>query len=178
MWRAGKEEATAPARLWYGAGMQLHYHSGRPDWEAVPPAKRSFWQRRAAASHGYVTPGNVVSVAGFGLVMLGLVLICRQQLVTGLACIVAGRLGDILDGIVASRTGTKGPMGEAVDAGFDKFGALGVLIVFGLQHIAPWWVIGLVAVQNAISGGLGILSRHKHISAHPVKSGKLATAGE
>jgi cardiolipin synthase (CMP-forming) len=110
------------------------------------------------------------------LVIAGLVSIVNHDLITGFWLIVIGRLCDLIDGAVAHRTGTKSPLGEAVDASFDKIGALGVLILFAAREIVPWWAIVLVGVQNIANIVIGYLGRRRKLSIHPELAGKLSTA--
>jgi phosphatidylglycerophosphate synthase len=164
--------------LCYGASMKLHHHSGKPDWEMIAPAERTPWQRLAANTRGFVTPANVVSLVGLGLVLLGLAVLVKHRYIAGLWLIVIGRLCDIIDGAIADRSGTKSPLGEVVDAGFDKLGALGVLIVFGVEHIVPWWAIIGIGIQNAANAIIGFVGHHRKLSVHPVRAGKISTACE
>ena len=118
--------------------MQLHHSSGRPDWEATRPTERNSWQRLAARSHGWLAPANGLTLVGFGLVLGGSGYIFAHAYWWGLMLMLGGRLLDIADGWVAERTGTKSPLGEALDAGLDKVGgilALAVLVVTGVPNL-------------------------------------------
>jgi cardiolipin synthase len=154
----------------------LHQTTGRPDWEAIKPNHWNIWQQLAARTKGVFTPANVISLSGVILVIIGLVYIVNGDLVTGFWLIVVGRVCDLIDGAVAHRTGTKSPLGEAVDASCDKIGALGVLIIFATEHVVPWWVIVFVGAQNVANVVIGYLGRQRKLSIHPVLSGKLSTA--
>ncbi len=158
--------------------MKLHQTTGLPDWATVNPTKRTRWQWIAARTNGFVTPANFVSLLGLALVIYGLFLITGQHFIAGLVFVCVGRLCDVIDGAIADRTGTKSPLGESVDASFDKIGALLTLIVFGAQENAPWWVIILIAVQNIVNVGLSVIGKHRKVAVHPSHTGKLSTAFE
>lgn len=156
--------------------MNLHHTGSKPDWIATPPADQNAWQRLAAATHGTVTPGNVMSVAGFCLVVWGLWTV-GDHLLRGAILLGLGRLADIIDGVTAEATATKSPSGEALDATLDKLSALGALAVLAATGIVPLWIAAAILVQNACNAVAGVLARERHVVLHPSRSGKLATAG-
>jgi phosphatidylglycerophosphate synthase len=156
--------------------MNLHHANGEPDWAPVPSKDRNIWQRVAAGTNGLVTPGNAISVVGFLLVLTGATAVLLRQLLLAFWCIVVGRLADLADGVVADRTGTKSPLGEAVDATLDKLGVLGVVIAFGFGHILAWWALCLVVVQNGTTSIIAYLCRKRRLHVQPSRTGKWATA--
>src|SRR4051794_15939162 len=99
--------------------LDLH-HASEADWKRLPAAERNSWQRLAARTQGIVTPANLISLGGAAVVFYGLYLIAHSQIVTGILTVLAGRAADIIDGYIAHRTGTKSPLGEAVDVTIDK----------------------------------------------------------
>jgi phosphatidylglycerophosphate synthase len=162
----------------YNRGMKLHQSSNVPDWQLVAPAKRTQWQQLAAATHGVLTPGNLVSLLGVVLVFAGLVLVVSHDYLPGLTAVLLGRLCDMLDGIVADRTGTKSPFGEGVDASLDKLGALATLIVLAAEDIVPWPVALIVGAQNVANSVIALIAKLRHVHLHPLTEGKLGTAGQ
>jgi cardiolipin synthase len=158
--------------------MKLHHTSDTSDWAVIAAGKRNRWQRIAARSHGVLTTGNVVSLVGLGLVMSGLWAITGQHLGLGLCLLVAGRLCDIIDGTLAEATHTKSPLGEAVDASFDKVGALSTLVVLGAIDVAPWWTIIIIASRNIVNIVIGLIAGWRRLPIHPIATGKLSTACE
>jgi phosphatidylglycerophosphate synthase len=158
--------------------MQLHRTTGRPDWEDIPAAQRTHWQRMAASTHGVVTPANIVSLLGLLLVISGLICLLYHQYVACLVLVVIGRLADIADGAIAQKTRTKSPIGEAVDAAMDKIVALLALGAFAAAHIAPLWVLIVIAIQNISNVVFAYAARRRGNALHPSASGKLATAGQ
>jgi phosphatidylglycerophosphate synthase len=156
--------------------MKLHRIEGKPEWAAVAQQRRDYWQRVAARTGGVVTPGNFFTVSGFALAAVGLWAIADGQYWAGLALLLVGRFFDIVDGAVADWTGTKSPLGELLDAGFDKLITIAALIVLFAAHLAPWFVVlGLVLPHLIIAFLAGIAaSRGKRL--HPSLLGKLSMA--
>lgn len=98
----------------------------RPDgvigeWKNVPPEEQNVYQRIADKTHGIVTPGNGVTLAGVGLTMLGLKHYRRGEHVKGTVYTFLGRfVGDVGDGAAAAATKTRGAPGALLDATADK----------------------------------------------------------
>ena len=157
--------------------MNLHRTNKVADWSAIPKHKRNIWQRIAVRTYGVGTPGNALSVAGFCLVVLGLWTVVTHSLWEGTVLISSGRLGDILDGIIAHYTGTKSPLGRAVDALLDKVGALAALVIFALHGIMPGWVASAIILQNVANIMVSVYAPWRHIFLNPSQAGKLSTAG-
>jgi phosphatidylglycerophosphate synthase len=158
--------------------MKLHHTSGVPDWAQRDPEVRNQWQRLAAMTYGILTPANIASVLGFVLVGLGVLALFSRQFGWGVALIAVGRCFDIADGWIAERTGTKSPLGEAVDATFDKLSTLGVLLAVGTEHIVPWWVVGIIAVHHTINSVVAYIGWRRKLAMRPVLAGKLSTVLE
>jgi len=156
--------------------MNLHRSSGKPDWAAVPEDQQNVWQRLAARSSGKVTPGNVFTVGGFGLVLLGIWLINQNQLWLGLSFLVFGRLCDLFDGIVADQTKTKSPLGEVLDAGFDKFGTLASLVGLCTAHIINVLILLVVLLPNLSNSLITITGNRRGMVLHVSQNGKLFMA--
>jgi len=92
--------------------------------------------------------------------------------------VVAGRILDVADGLAAEHTGTKSPLGGAIDATFDKLGALAVLIVVGVIGMVPWAVVLLIALPNMVNSLLAYYAWRRRTPLQPVRAGKLSTALE
>ncbi|MDB5186368.1 MAG: hypothetical protein JWL85_891 [Candidatus Saccharibacteria bacterium] len=158
--------------------MNLHRASKKPDWEKLKARNRNYWQRLAARTNGIVTPGNVISALGFVLVLVGLVDIFNDQIFRGVALIVIGRILDVVDGILADKTGTKSPLGEAVDASIDKIEIAAAIPVLVVKSVLMPWQAVLIALQhigNAIFTGIAKLRKAE---IHPSTSGKHFTAAQ
>jgi cardiolipin synthase len=156
--------------------MDLHRAGKRSQWHDVPPRQRNAWQQLARRTNGVLTPGNGVSLVGAVVVAVGLINIYRGAFALGLALLAVGRTADVADGLIASRTGTKSPLGEAVDASIDKLSMLAALITFVLAGVVPIFAILLVAVLNAAIAALGVIAKIRGRTVHPSLPGKLATA--
>lgn len=157
--------------------MKLH-RAVRSDWSDIPPQQRTIWQRWAAGSRGFITPGNIVSLIGAALVVRGLFYLGEGRLVDGIWTIIIGRFADILDGMVADYTKTKSPLGEIVDASVDK--TLLVLALFVLldKHLLPLLVGIVMAVHAVYNIVVAYIARTLKINLHPSRAGKLCAAIE
>lgn len=154
----------------------LHRTHNKADWDVVPHAQRNIWQRLAARTHGMVTPANILTLVGFITTAAGLAAIAMEHYWFAAGSIAFGRLLDVADGLVAERTGTKSPLGESLDASFDKLATFLAVPALALGHVAPWWVLLAVALPNvaiAVIGGVWFLHGHR---LHPSRRGKLSMA--
>lgn len=174
----GWKWGVAVRKSWWYPKTNLHRAGKRPDWELISPHHRNLWQKLAAATGGLITPSNAVSIAGIVLVGYGLLDILNGKLLTGLLWIAAGRLADIADGLLAQKTGTKSPLGEALDVSIDKITVVGALLVFVAASILPLSAAIVVAGRNGAIIALGLLARTHRQVIHPGRAGKYAAAGE
>lgn len=154
--------------------MNLHRTSGQPDWHSIKPSERNLFQKVAAATRGIVTPANIISAIGLGLVIYGLIIVMNQQFWLGLALLAVGRLLDIVDGAVAEVTQTKSPLGELVDASIDKIGTLLTIVALFMANVADWWVVTALLLPQLLILGVIFYKRQKGISVHPTRPGKLS----
>jgi len=154
--------------------MSLH-RAGLADWDKISPSKRNVWQRLGAATGGLVTPGNLLTAIGFGLVVYGLYLLSHDALAAGIIALGAGRVFDIADGWAARRTHTKSPLGEAADATADKL-LMGIAVIALLNmQLLPLWAAIILVAQSAYNSLLIIPAGRLGISLHPSQQGKLGT---
>lgn len=156
--------------------MNLHRTSGQPDWDKVALSERNSFQKLAAATHGIVSPANVISLIGLGLVAAGLMEVINQQFWMGLGLLAVGRLLDIVDGAVAEATQTKSPLGELFDAAADKIGTLLTIVALFVANVTYWWVIAALLIPQVIIPIVIYYKRQKGINVHPTRQGKLSMA--
>ena len=156
--------------------MNLHRTTNKPDWQTVKPTERNYFQKIAAATRGVVTPANIITMIGLGLVIYGLVAVLNQQYWLGLITLGIGRLLDIADGAAAQATGTKSPLGEFLDAAIDKVGTLLTIIVLFVGQIGAWWAIGLILLPQVIIPLVILYKRRQGTTVHPTRIGKLSMA--
>ncbi len=156
--------------------MKLHRADVKPDWLNVPVKNRSSIQKLAFVTSGVITPGNIATIIGFVMVLIGLWLIAEQDYLTGLCLLAVGRSFDVLDGYLAELTATKSPLGEKLDAGFDKLGTFLTLVVFGVHQLAPWWVLVALALPHAVISLIILRALSQRIVIHPSRIGKLSMA--
>jgi len=156
--------------------MNLHRTTGKPDWENIKPADYTLDQKIAAATRGFVTPGNLITLIGFGIVIYGLVALLQKYFWLGLILLAVGRLLDILDGFVAEATHTKSPLGETFDAVADKAGTLLTIIVLIVANIAAWWMIVALIIPQLLIPIVIFYKQRAGVRVHPTRPGKLSMA--
>ncbi|MDB5162655.1 MAG: CDP-diacylglycerol--glycerol-3-phosphate 3-phosphatidyltransferase [Candidatus Saccharibacteria bacterium] len=156
--------------------MSLHRASKKPDWESIPAAEQTSFQRIAANSGGVLTPANLITVIGFAIVIYGLTFIMSGHYWIGLLLLAFGRLLDIADGLVAEGTGTKSHLGEIFDAAADKIGTLLTILVFVVAGITSWWVIAALVIPQIIIPLVILYKKQKGIAVHPTRPGKVSMA--
>ncbi len=160
----------------YNNDMNLHRTTGKPDWDSIHTADRTSFQRVAARTNGIVTPANIITIFGFGIVLYGLWAILSQQFWIGLIALAIGRLLDVVDGWVANATGTKSPLGELLDAAVDKIGTLLTIVIFFIAQVTYWWVIILLVLPQVAIPLVSFYKRRKGIKIHPTRIGKFSMA--
>jgi phosphatidylglycerophosphate synthase len=154
--------------------LQLHRANGA-DWSNIHPKKWNRWQKRAAKTHGIVTPSNIISLIGLVLTGYGLFLVTQGSLVPAIGLILIGRLADVLDGWVAERTMTKSPLGEAIDATADKLILAAALLVLFFENILPGFACLVLLIPSAVNIMVALIGKIRKVELHPSKTGKLAT---
>lgn len=156
--------------------MNLHRAGSKPQWDGVPSKKRNTWQDLAVSTNGILTPGNALTILGFAMVLSGLMYILQEQYWLGAVYIGIGRLLDIADGQAAEYTKTKSPLGEQLDAGFDKLATVLILIALPAASVLPWSLaIALLAPHVAIAAYSAYRIAHFQ-QLHPSKFGKISMA--
>ena len=156
--------------------MELHRASKIPDWEKIPTSERNIFQKVAAKTKGYVTPGNSVSVAGLLLTHSGLIDINCGNSIRGITKVGVGRVMDIADGFVADKTGTKSSIGEKFDATIDKILMADALWLLHKKEMVPATAAVFIGAQNlvnTVATGIATLRRNE---IHSSREGKITTA--
>jgi len=87
-----------------------------------------------------------------------------------------GRLCDLLDGWLADKTGTKSPLGEKLDAGFDKLITLIALPALVVATVLSWWGAILLALPHVAIAAVSAVMLRKGRAPHPSRAGKLSMA--
>lgn len=156
--------------------MNLHRTTGKPDWEGVASGEYNIYQRVAVATHGTVTPANVVTLIGLVMVIVGLLAIVQGDLWFGIALVLSGRLLDVADGAIADATHTKSPLGELWDAAADKAGTVLTIAAMWYANIVNVWVIAVLVLPQLIIPLVIYVNRRRGIRVHPTRIGKLGMA--
>lgn len=118
-----------------------------------------------------------MSVAGAVLAWRGAK---RIDTTAGIAQVAAGRFIDVLDGIVARKTGQTSDFGALLDAGLDKAVTAIILYEIKSKNLAPTEIIAAITAFNGINA---VASAKTIVEAgdetvRPEISGKLALAFE
>ena len=101
-------------------GMHRRPLGGGGQWEETL-GELNPHQKVAAATRGWLTAANVVSVAGAGLTAYGMhQAFNKGNFKRGTLFMGLGRIGDLIDGGIAAKTETCSDKGAAIDAGLDK----------------------------------------------------------
>ena len=156
--------------------MNLHRSDSNPDWTDVKPTDRTVWQNVAVSTRGIVTPPNIITVIGLGLVIIGLMFVMQRQDWLGIGLIIVGRLLDLVDGWLAELTQTKSPVGELFDAAADKIGTILTIIVFYAALLAPWWLLTAMLLPHIIISVISLQARRQKKQLHPSRLGKVSMA--
>lgn len=156
--------------------MNLHRSSSKPDWEKVDLGELNLHQKIASKTSGIVTPANVISIVGLVLVLLGLYLVIDGEVLGGLVLVVAGRLLDLLDGVVAEATQTKSSVGEIVDAVADKLAIVLTVAVLYIAGLAEWWLITILILPQILISLISFIYRRRGRVIHPTRVGKVSMA--
>jgi phosphatidylglycerophosphate synthase len=96
----------------------------------------------------------------------------------GVVFIGIGRFADVLDGIVAERTLTKSPLGEAVDATIDKILLAITVITIFILNLIPTVVLVLITLHGIYNILLYVVAHFKKSQLHPSLIGKLTASAE
>ena len=157
--------------------MNLHRVLGTADWTDIPTAKRNVWQRIAAATSGFVTIGNFFSLLGLASVPYGLwAIIGLDSYLWGATVLAVGRFCDLLDGWLADKTGTKSPLGEKIDASFDKAATAAVAMGLLLGGLLPLVFSVLLVAPHIAIAGVAMAAYIRGKSLHPSRAGKVSMA--
>lgn len=156
--------------------MDLHRTSNVPEWVEVPAVRRNSWQRVASRTYGVVTIGNFLSIIGLLSIPYGLSLVHQGRFVPAAAVLGIGRIFDLLDGWAADRTGTKSPLGEKIDASFDKVSTGAVVLGLMVLGVLPVAVVIILVAPHAVIAVLVLAAFVKGRQFHPSRAGKFSMA--
>ena len=160
--------------------MNLHRVGEVADYEKADFASLSRVQKIALASHGLLTPANVVTLVGLGLTISGLRDIHNgDRSARPLIKIGIGRILDFVDGQLAELFGTKSKVGEAADSVADKISAFYGLYVLNKkaeENVIPKAFVEFMIVQNSLNSVFTLIGKARGREVHSSKNGKLATA--
>lgn len=153
--------------------LQSHASREKPDWDYVVPEMRNGWQRMAARTNGVITPGNVLTIAGAGTDVVANYAFLSGKYRLGALCLVTEGVLDLLDGHAAAATGTRSPLGRALDAGSDAARILLTASVMTHTGILPKPAAGILATEKCLTALPGAIAKLRNINMTPSSEGKL-----
>ena len=161
-----------------GFKINLHRAGKKADWEDIAPEERNAWQRTAAQTHGIVTPGNLVTLASFGVGLWALHKYRKGEDMSAAVLFAASLLGDAADGMVADKTSTKSPLGAALDPLKDKLLQVGALSVLTERGTISKEYAAVSLATNATNAAATVAARTRGIHTEASFAGKAKTALE
>ena len=153
--------------------LQSHASREKPDWNYVVPEMRNGWQRMAASTHGVITPGNILTIAGAGMDVVANYAFLPGQYRLGALCLVTEGALDLLDGHAATCTGTRSPLGRAMDAGSDAARILLTTSVMTRTGILPKSATGILTTEKCLTAVPGAIAKLRNVDLTPSSEGKL-----
>jgi phosphatidylglycerophosphate synthase len=78
-------------------------------------------------------PANALTIGGFAMGLVAAALVADEAFLPGVIFLALNRLADVLDGMVARRTGTT-PLGAFLDTSLDLFVYAAIPFAFALAH--------------------------------------------
>lgn len=113
---------------------------------------------------------NLISIIGLSMTIWGAFNISH---ISGILVFGAGRLLDLVDGVVARRTHTS-RLGAVIDATCDKLGLLFLLPIMWTLNLAPYWLLLYIFAQNLVNVVAGLIAEQKKLKATSSRDGKIA----
>jgi cardiolipin synthase len=120
---------------------------------------------------------NLISALRIVLVAPLLAAIATRRDEAALALALAAGISDGLDGFLARRFHWQSRLGSILDPAADKLMLVGAMLVLGLGHAVPWWLVALVVARDAViaAGALAWYAAFRHFDAHPSWLSKTTT---
>jgi phosphatidylglycerophosphate synthase len=156
--------------------MNLHRIEGRADWADVSVSQQNQWQKVAARTHGIVTISNFFSLVGLASIPYGLWALSHEAYITAVIILGLGRLCDLLDGWLADLTHTKSPLGEKIDASFDKISTVATVTGLVVLGVVPGSWLLLLVTPHLLIAPIVVLAYFMGKPAHPSVPGKFSMA--
>lgn len=156
--------------------MRLHRTADKSDWAVINARDFNLWQHLANSTKGIITPGNAVTLFGFAIGLSGLAAIIDHGYWLGGSLLALGRLCDIADGWLAELTKTKSPLGELLDATFDKIITFLTIGVLFYSKVAPPWLLATLLLPHIVITIVTLAAFLRRRRKHPSAIGKSSMA--
>lgn len=131
------------------------------------------WQKLAAKTNGWVTPGNMVSVIGLGFSLAGLYQYAQDNKGIGVGLLAFGKFMDYFDGKVARASGTNSDKGEMIDAGCDSVTIAAALGVAAVTEAIPTVPLALLAARNIGTMATTLYAKARGLEIHASRAAKI-----
>ena len=124
-----------------------------------------------------LTVPNVLSVVR--LVLIGVfvyLLLVSHDYALAVAVLIISGASDWADGKIARVMNQSSRLGELLDPAVDRLYMIVIPVTFGLAHLIPWWIIGVLIVRDGLLAAMLPVLRSRGLAALPVTYiGKAAT---
>ncbi len=166
--------------------LQAHAIGDTPEWELIDQDARNIWQEVAAKTGGYGAPAMWLTYGGTGLDIAANVLLsqgnvregtlsARTLLIATLALATEGLL-DIGDGIIATATGTRSPLGRGADAVSDAFRISLTAATLTCAGILPKSAVAILAAEKAATAVPSVIAKLRGNMAVVASEGKITSS--
>ncbi len=120
---------------------------------------------------------NLISGLRIVLVAPLLAAIVTRRDGAALAIAIVAGVSDGLDGYLARHYHWQTRLGSILDPAADKLMLVGTMLVLGLGHAVPWWLVVLVVARDAVIalGALAWYAVFRSFDAHPSWISKVTT---
>jgi len=110
------------------------------------------------ASSAVLTVPNLISLLRLGAIPVFAWLVVRGRLGTATLVLAGIGVSDWVDGWIARRFNQVSRLGQLLDPAADRLALVVAAVVFIVEGITPWWVVGLILLRDvAIAAGGGVL---------------------
>lgn len=128
-------------------------------------------------SNRILTIPNLISFARLAMLPVFLVVYVSGHFLAATILLIVVGTTDFLDGFLARALNQVSVLGKLLDPLADRLVIISALLAFGIKHVLPWWVVGLVVARDVIIiVAFGILEKRGMPRLPVNQTGKRATA--
>ncbi len=128
-------------------------------------------------SHKVLTLPNLITVVRFlGVPLFVWLVLARHQYGWGVLVLALMAGTDWIDGYVARRFNQSSELGRVLDPMADRAALLTVALTLVLAGVAPWWLLAVLVVPDAVLLAVSLAFFHWHPDLPVSRIGKVRTA--